>query len=573
MIRKILRIIGEKNTKKFFLLLVVMFLGSFLEILGVSLIVPLCSLLLDSSALMNNEIVLSLYKVLKMDSEENFIIFIICLLIIVYLFKTVYLLSQYYYQAGFVKRCKDYITKKVYRNVINRPYEYFTRVNTAEVTRTIYEDINQFSNYLNSFVRLITEILVVICMGMFLLFIDTKMTMLCCGVIIFLLIGIRGLVKKKVYNAGVLRQSTGKDRIKWLNQTVHGIKDIKIGQTENFFLEKYQSVYEKYTTSERFYNFWLNAPTYCIEGIVMILVLLYIMYLAIAQVDLISMLPSLSAFALAAVRLLPACNRINGYITQMTYTKSVINTIYNEIEEMDRQIEKDTRNSVNVLVKDNIVAKKLKFSYERGEKPVFEDADVEIKIGKSYGIIGASGAGKTTIMDVLLGLLTPQGGEILVDGIDINDCYKSFLDKVAYIPQLIFLMDDSIRNNIAFGIEEKNINDEKIWKVLHEAKLDDFVRSLPDGLDSEVGDRGIRLSGGQRQRIGIARALYSDCEIMLFDEATSALDAETEAAIMDSINSLMGKKTLIIIAHRLSTIEECDYILKVENGKVEVSEK
>lgn len=183
--------------------------------------------------------------------------------------------------------------------------------------------------------------------------------------------------------------------------------------------------------------------------------------------------------------------------------------------------------------------------------------------------MGNSGSGKTTIIDILLGLLKPQKGEILIDGINLNRCYSSFLNQVAYIPQMIFLIDDSIRNNIAFGIPEDSIDDNKVWKVLKEAKLDDFVRSLPDGLSSQVGERGIRLSGGQRQRIGIARALYSDCGILLFDEATSALDNDTEAAIMDSINYLKGKKTLIIIAHRLSTIEECDIVYKVENGKAE----
>ena len=201
-------------------------------------------------------------------------------------------------------------------------------------------------------------------------------------------------------------------------------------------------------------------------------------------------------------------------------------------------------------------------------KPIFCQAKMQIPIGAAVGIVGTSGAGKTTIVDILLGLLELETGSILADGTEVRDHYERWLKNVGYIPQSIFMIDSTIRTNVAFGIPDEEIDDERVWEVLREARLDQFVRSLPQGLDTGIGERGIRLSGGQRQRIGIARALFEDPEVLVLDEATSALDNDTEAAIMDSINSLHGKKTLIIIAHRLQTIEKCDLVYRVEDGKI-----
>ena len=202
------------------------------------------------------------------------------------------------------------------------------------------------------------------------------------------------------------------------------------------------------------------------------------------------------------------------------------------------------------------------------ETYIFDHADMEIPIGSSVGIVGVTGAGKTTIVDILLGLLQMESGRILADGTDVNGHYAAWLKNIGYIPQTIFMIDDSIRKNVAFGVPEEEIDDEKVWRALKEAALDDFVKSLPDGVETGIGERGIRISGGQRQRISIARALYEDPEVLVLDEATSALDNETEAAIMDSINRLHGRKTLVIIAHRLQTIEKCDMVYRVAMGKI-----
>ena len=220
-------------------------------------------------------------------------------------------------------------------------------------------------------------------------------------------------------------------------------------------------------------------------------------------------------------------------------------------------------------VKDKVELKDIVYRYPGTDTLIFDHADMEIPIGKSVGIVGTSGAGKTTAVDILLGLLKLQQGQILADGVEVREHYQSWLKNIGYIPQFIFMIDSTIRKNVAFGYQDEDIDDEKVWRALKEAQLDEFVRGLPEGLDTGIGERGIRISGGQKQRIGIARALFEDPEILVLDEATSALDNETEAAIMDSINRLHGKKTLIIIAHRLQTIEKCDMVYRVEHGKVQ----
>lgn len=289
--------------------------------------------------------------------------------------------------------------------------------------------------------------------------------------------------------------------------------------------------------------------------------------------DITAFATNIAAFAVAAVRVLPSVNRINTYITEIAYTQPSLDFVYENLQEgmkTDEMLAKRRAQSQSEKLKleDKIELDHISFHYPDSDKAIFKDAHMIVPKGKSVGIIGASGAGKSTIVDVLLGLLHAQEGQITCDGVDIFKNYESWLAQVGYIPQSIYLIDESIRDNIAFGIDADKIDDTRIWEVLKEAQLKEFVEELPEGLDTTIGDRGVRLSGGQRQRIGIARALYNDPEILVFDEATSALDNDTESAVMEAVNSFHGRKTMIIIAHRLNTIEKCDIVYKVENARL-----
>lgn len=279
------------------------------------------------------------------------------------------------------------------------------------------------------------------------------------------------------------------------------------------------------------------------------------------------MISQLSAFALAAVRLMPCANRLNTYLNQISFFEPSLDIVLKEYGDTTSKKYVD-QNDTSINFNQTIELKNISYHYPNFEEQILENANLKIKFGESIGVIGQSGAGKSTTIDILLGLLKPQKGQVLVDAIDIESAYRRWLSKVGYIPQVIFMLDDTIRRNIAFGIEDDKIDEEKLWNAIEEAQLMEFVTNLPEGLDTSVGERGVRISGGQRQRIGIARALYNNPNVLVFDEATSSLDNETEAAVIDSINYLKGKKTLIIIAHRLSTIQNCDRVYRVEDGKI-----
>ena len=278
---------------------------------------------------------------------------------------------------------------------------------------------------------------------------------------------------------------------------------------------------------------------------------------------------------MAAVKLMPSANRIVSAINQIAFQGPALDRLVEDFKDLKTQKSTDNTdnsntNDINIKINrdSKIIMENIYYKYPNNKKYVLEGSNMEIPIGYSIGIVGKSGAGKTTVVDILLGLLKIEKGRILLDDIDIMNNHKEWYSHIGYIPQSIFILDDSIRANVAFGLSNNEIDENKVWNALKEAQLDEYVKSLPDGINTKIGERGVRISGGQRQRIGIARALYENPEILVFDEATSALDNETETAIMESINSLHGKKTLIIIAHRLQTIQGCDIVYRVENKKI-----
>ena len=355
-----------------------------------------------------------------------------------------------------------------------------------------------------------------------------------------------------------------------INQALGAVKDIKILHREKFFVNAFESFGRRKMTAVRNNNVLGAAPKYVIETVCIGAILLVLVVKIYMGDDLSTMIPQLAAFAVAAFKLLPSVSKINNFSNLIIFLKPSVDLIYRDIRDTE-----DMRN-FNLLdaggVDDKEVSaisiRNLSYKYPHTEKLVLNDVSLEIPIGAAVGIVGPSGAGKSTLADVILGILTPTTGGVYYGAMNVHEHPLKWSKKLAYIPQSIYLADDSIRNNVAFGIDEHEIDENKVWSALREAQLEEFVKGLPDGLDTEVGERGARLSGGQRQRIGIARALYDDPEILVLDEATAALDTGTETAVMEAIDSLMGRKTMLIIAHRLSTIANCQMVIRVENGKL-----
>ena len=280
-----------------------------------------------------------------------------------------------------------------------------------------------------------------------------------------------------------------------------------------------------------------------------------------------SILPTMGVFAAAAFRLMPSVNRMLRALQSVRYSLPVINTLNNEFHNYE-QYNKKSQSHAHILYRNELKLESVGFRYEAANKKSLMNINILVKKGTSVGIIGKSGSGKSTLIDVLLGLLKPENGQVLIDGCDIQSHLRDWQDQIGYVPQSIYLTDDTLRRNIAFGIPADKIDDESVMNAVKSAQLDDFIETLPNGLDEDVGERGIRLSGGQRQRIGIARALYHNPSVLVLDEATSSLDAETEKSVMDAVRGLQGKKTIIIVAHRLTTVQHCDYIYRLEAGNV-----
>jgi ABC-type multidrug transport system fused ATPase/permease subunit len=424
-----------------------------------------------------------------------------------------------------------------------------------------------------SLLSLTTELIVSICLGVVLLFVNWQMTVLIVVVLLLLTLIITKLLKPRLNTIGRHNQETQSRIAKWRLQAIYGLKDVKVLNRQDFFIRNYYEQGRIGADIDRDYQVLNNVPRVLIETVFMAVVILYVLIYITRGGDASQLVPQLTAFGLAAMRIMPSANRINTYITNIAYNQYSLDFVYANLTESMKtekamRAERAAISGPALHLEKEIELKNITFSYPDSDVKIFKDANMTIKKGQSVGIMGPSGAGKSTIVDILLGLLHVQSGDILCDGSNIFSNYESWLAQIGYIPQSIYLVDESIRENIAFGIDASEIDDDRIWEVMEEAQLADFVRGLPEGLDTKVGDRGVRLSGGQRQRIGIARSLYHNPEILVFDEATSALDNETEAAVMEAINSFHGRKTMVIIAHRLNTIEKCDVIYEVKDEKI-----
>ncbi len=575
MLKKLSAILDKQQKVKIAGLLVLILFGGLLETAGVSLIMPFLYAILDEQTFASNEYVISIMELLGLENTRSFIFLLLFALIFMFVFKGIYLVFLTYVQSRFVNRNRSRCTTNLLSQYLHRPYEYYLYAETSTILRTIYGDMDNIFNLLLQCMNLAAELVVSVCLGVFLLVVDFKMMCVVVGLLLVVTIFVTKVVKPRLNSVGELAREEQAGMYKWILQGVNGIKDVKVHDKTDYFTGRYRKNATVYADYQIKNNVLTNLPRLLIETVAIVGILAYVGVSMASGVEMASLLPLISAFALAAMRLLPSVNRVNTYMANIAYYEPALNYIYENVdtEAMSRQEELDAYRLANpnktpITLENEIELIDITFAYPNTDKYIFNKADMKIPVGKSVGVVGPSGSGKTTIVDVLLGLLEPQGGTITSDGVDIKTNYEAWLSHVGYIPQTIYMLDDSIRNNIAFGVKPEEIDDARVWEVLEKAQMKSFVEELPDKLDSQIGERGVRISGGQRQRLGIARALYHDPELLIFDEATSALDNDTETAIMEAIDTLHGQKTMVIIAHRLRTIENCDMIYEVKDGKI-----
>lgn len=574
-IKKMNLLLDRKQKRSMVWIVLMMLVGGVLESLGVTMLVPIITVVIDPVQVEQNKYLSAIYDALGLENTTQFAVVMLVAFVGIIVLKNVYLFFQQKVQLRFVYTNQFATSRRMMINFMQRPYEYYLNADTSVIQRNITSDVNNMYGLILSCLQLCSECIVFVCLVGVLLAIDAQMIIMVAVLMVALLFLIKKVLKPIMVRAGQDNQDYYSGLYKWIEQSVMGIKEIKIANKENYFINEYAKCGVGYVNSVQKYNIYNATPRLLIETVCIAGMIGYFIVIILRGAQVTELLPQLSALAMAAMRLLPSVNRINNYQTSISYFEPFFMGVSDNLQEEihDKKVSYAAEDYLQkkevekLEIKKEISLQDITYKYPNTDVLIFDHADMVIPVGNSVGIVGTSGAGKTTIVDILLGLLQIESGRILADGVEVREHYESWLKNIGYIPQTIFMIDSTIRKNVAFGYAEDEIDDEKVWRALKEAQLDEFVRGLPEGLDTSIGERGIRISGGQRQRIGIARALFEDPEVLVLDEATSALDNETEAAIMDSINRLHGRKTLIIIAHRLQTIEKCDMVYRVENGK------
>lgn len=560
----------KKNAVKVFVCMVV---GAALELAGVSIIYPFLELMLNTESLSEKWFVKLIYNFSPNMEVTGVLLLLGGTIIIVYIIKNFFLIFSAYVQYTYAAKFQCEVSTNMLNAYLKRPYQFFLNVNSGALIRGITTDIQGVYHILLNFFTLLAELLSVSVLGVLLFVTDWKLALsamlLMIPCFLSIVFGFKGKMKRAgrdLWDAYALKNQYG-------YQAINGIKEITVLDRRENFVKKFKEAALLEQRSAVTNGFIGACPDRILEG-VCIGGFMGIVCVEIATCkNLDTFIPVLGTFAMGAFRMLPSIAKISSRINSIIYFQPSLQNVYDNLSTLKKDeimvkelsLEKDKEDENICFIKE-LKIKNINWKYQSAENKTLSNASLYIKKGESVAFIGSSGAGKTTLADIVMGLLKPQKGIVEMDEIDIFTIPHQWAKIIGYVPQSVFLIDDTVRNNVAFGLDSEKISDKKVWEALEQAQLEEFVKSLPHGLDTMVGERGVKLSGGQRQRIAIARALYENPDILVLDEATSALDSETESAVMESINALQGFKTLIIVAHRLTTIKNCNRIYEIENG-------
>nr|WP_180213951.1 ATP-binding cassette domain-containing protein [Campylobacter coli] len=559
-LKKIFFILSKEDKKFLFSLLLFSVFISFIESFAISLVMPFITLASDFSYFNRNKYLIQLKDYLALPVFEIIVYFGV-VLIVFYVLRA--LLNSYYFHllARFSKGRYHAIAYKVFAKFLNTDYENFTQKNQSEILKSITGEVYNLSTMISSFLLMMSEIFVVLLLYTLMLLVNYKITLFLSLFMIinaFILIKVLSPIVKK---AGLKREEAMKNFFEILNTNLNNFKLIKLKTKEDGVLNLFKTQSEIFAKANITNESVSAMPRIYLEGVGFCVLVFIVVFLVFKnQSDISGILATISIFVLALYRLMPSANRIITSYHDLLYYRSSLDIIYQILKQKEESLGEEKIDFDKELRLEN-----LSFGY-KDKKNLFTCLNLSIKKGEKIAFIGESGCGKSTLVDIIIGLLSPREGRVLVDKNELNmKNVKNYRQKIGYIPQNIYLFNDSIAKNISFGDE---VDEEKLQRVIKQANLEHFVKNLPQGVQTKVGDGGSNLSGGQKQRIAIARALYLDPEILVLDEATSALDAESEARIMDEIYKISKDKTMIIIAHRLSTITRCDSIYRLEHGKL-----
>ena len=544
-----------------------MIVGVFFEMIGLGALIPALGLMLNPGIINNYPLLNKIFTQLGNPTQLQIVIYGLILLIIIYAIKAIFLIFLSWRQSKFSSELSADLANQLFFGYLKLPYGFHLEKNSAELLRNIQSEVGQFTFISQSVIALSVEISIVIGVALMLLIIEPAGALIITSFLILSVYIFHSLTKKRLLSWGELRQKHTGLANQHLLQGLGGVKDVKLLGREDYFLNEFSVQNNSNAKIQTRVSTLGLVPRLYLELLAVIGLVGLIIIMVIQNKPIELLLPTMGVFAAAAFRMIPSANRIMTSIQGIRYAKPVVELLYSEIE-LIRAINEIKNSNELIVYHDKLQLKNLSFQYPSSDLKALDNVTLSIIKGQTVGLIGPSGSGKTTLVDIILGLLKPTYGEILSDGKNINNNIRSWQNQIGYVPQSIYLTDDSLRNNIAFGIPSNEINEIEILNSIKAAQLVEFINSLPNGLDTFVGERGVRLSGGQRQRIGIARALYNNPPFLLLDEATSALDTATEVEVMSEVMAMRGQKTILIVAHRLTTVSTCDIIYRFSSGKI-----
>lgn len=564
--KKIWQLLTVEQRRTSVRLLGLMLIGTVLETIGMGLVVPAVGLISEVDVGARYPILRPALAAMGHPSRERLVAAGMLVLVAVYAIKEAFLGLLAWRQARFAYATQAGLSERLFRGYLLQPWTFHLQRNSAQLIRNVTTEIGMFGVVIQIILTVITEGMVALGIWLLLLSVEPVGALLVVSAVGLAGFGFHRMTRMRLLRWGEARQLHEGLRIQHLQQGLGGAKEVKLLGREADFLARYNehnlgmaSVAERQLTLQQLPRLWLELMA--ITG----LATLVIVMIRVGK-PLDALLPTMGLFAAAAFRVIPSVNRVLGSIQSVRYSLPVVNTLHHEMSLLESAA--PVQRGILLAFKVRLQMESVTYKYPSASVPAVKDVSLAIQHGESVGFIGGSGAGKSTLIDLILGLLTPDSGRVAVDGVDIRTNLRGWKDQIGYVPQSIFLTDDTLRRNVAFGLPNDRIDEAAVMRAVRAAQLEEFAASLPKGLDTVVGERGVRLSGGQRQRIGIARALYYDPAVLVLDEATSSLDLATEREVMQAVYALQGSKTLLIVAHRLSTVASCDRLYRVEDGQV-----
>ncbi len=541
-----------------------MVLSAGLELIGIGLIVPIITVITGSSSQSNNSILQPVFDRFGVFDEKLMVVLALGLLGLVFVLKSIFAVYVSWSQVHFSHKIEQDLSRRLFRSFIRKPYLFHLQRNSADLMYTVGTEVVQLQTTFLSILSLLSELMIVVALGSLVLYSNLLASISSISVLVGASFLYHQIVRKRVSDLGLELKKYSPKKIRSILQGFAGIKDVKVlGRSENF-IGQFENQNLLVGRADARSGFLGKLPAIWVEFVAVFGLIVTILVMVSQATDPSRIAPSLGLMAAVSFRFVPSANRILMAANSLRYVRPAIDSVYNEVQSSSDRVK-----LVHLGVfKSQIEMRNLSFSYPNTVTPSLQNTSVVVRKGETVGFIGPSGAGKSTLVDVILGLLPPTSGELLIDGIDMYKNNLEWQSTVGYVAQSIYLIDDTIRRNVAFGIAEHEIDESALERALRSAQLWDFVDGLPEKTHTIVGERGIRVSGGQRQRIGIARALYHEPQVLVLDEATSSLDMETETEVMSAISALQGFKTILIVAHRLSTVQHCDRVYKIEDATI-----